>query len=289
MKNKDFSIHSYGLNGALKFVSAFTQNAVINSDFEVHTHYQEFEIYQFLEGDLFFAFEGGRIKIEEGSVVIIPSGVLHRPVIQSSCRYFRKRILFHKDLFIRFNADNFTLYKKLIKRKILIFTKEAVEKNGIDTLINDIENRLACTSPYNDFCALISLFALLIRAEEHSAEIQNINSSVPSEMISKILRYIDEHLSEDLSYRTISNVVFLSEKSLYKLFKSETGFALSNYINQRRIIMAQSALNAGSSAKTAACMAGFKDYSTFYRCFLKMVGVTPLQYSNLRKQYGNWG
>ena len=288
MKNKDFSIQYDGLNGTIKFVSALTQNAVPNSDFEVHTHYQDFEIYHFLEGDLFFAFEGRRIKIEEGSIIIIPNGVLHRPIIKNSCRYMRKRILFNKDLFVRFNTADFTLYKKLIKRNILILSKEAAQKNGIDELIRDIENRLALNSPYNDFCALISLFTLLIKAEEHSEQIQNIDSYVHSEMISKILRYIDEHLSKDLNYKMISNAFFLSEKSLYKIFKNETGFALGNYINQRRIIMAQSVLNAGGSAKTAAYTAGFKDYSTFYRCFLKKVGVTPAEYSNLRKQYDNF-
>ena len=158
MKNEDFSIHYYGLNDKIEFVSALTQNAVPNSDFEVHTHYQDFEIYHFIEGNLFFAFEGRRIKIEEGSIVIIPNGVLHRPIIKKSCRYFRKRILFNKDLFVRFNTSDFALYKKLIKRNILILTKETVKKNGMDKLISDIENRLSLNSSYNDFCALISLF-----------------------------------------------------------------------------------------------------------------------------------
>lgn len=282
MKNNDFSIHYHGLNGALKFLSALTENAVPNSDFEVHTHYQKFEIYQFLEGDLFFAFEGRRIKIEEGSVVIIPSGILHRPIIKTDCRYFRKRIMFDKDLFVKFNTIDFTLYKKLTQRNILILSKETVEQNGIDKLITDIEYRLALQSPYDDFCALISLFALLIRAEEHSEQIQDIDSYAHSETISDILRYIDEHLAEDLNYKMIAERFFLSEKNLYKIFKNETGFTLGNYIHQRRIIMAQSVLNAGGSAKTAAYTAGFKDYSTFYRCFLKKVGITPTQYSKER-------
>lgn len=284
MKNEDFSIHYYGLNGDFGFVSALTQDAVPNSEFEVHTHYRDFEIYYFLEGNLFFSFEGRRIKIEEGSIVIIPNGVLHRPIIKSSCRYFRKRILFNKALFVRFNTGDFTLYNKLIKRKILILTKAAVKMNEIDKLISDIENHLALSSPYNDFCSLISLFTLLIRAEENSTEIQKIDSYVHSEMVSQILKYIDEHISEDLSYKMISKAFFLSEKSLYKIFKNETGFALGDYINQRRIILAQSVLNAGGTANTAAYNAGYKDYSTFYRCFLKIVGVTPAQYINSIRQ-----
>ncbi len=68
------------------------------------------------------------------------------------------------------------------------------------------------------------------------------------------------------------------EKNLYKFLKKETGFTLSNYINERRIIKAQSELNAGNSANEAAASAGFKDYSVFYRSFLRKVGITPTEY-----------
>ena len=99
-----------------------------------------------------------------------------------------------------------------------------------------------------------------------------------------MLRYIDEHLTEDLSYKAFSKAFYMSEKSLYKFFKKETGFALSTYINERRIIMAQSLLNAGCPAKTAAFGAGFKEYSVFYRCFLKKVGISPTEYLKINRK-----
>ena len=278
MANKDVSIEYNGLNRTVWLISSVTENAIPNTDFEVHTHHQDFEIYHFLEGDLLFAFEGKHIKVEEGTMIIIPNGILHRPIIKSNCRYVRKRILFNKEIFINFNTIDLDLYNKLRKRKILLLSKETVEMAGINTLFNDIENYLEHNSSYNDFCALICLFSLLIKAEKHSEKVQNIITNTHGEKISQIIQYIDEHLADDLSYKTLSKVFYKSEKSLYKLFKTETGFALGNYINERRIIKAQSILNAGGSAKTAAYIAGFKDYSVFYRCFLKKVGITPTEY-----------
>ena len=284
MVNKDFSIKHSGLNGAIKFISSLTQKAYPNSDFEVHTHYQDFEIYHFLEGDLVFAFEGRYIKVEKGSMIIISNGVLHRPIIKSNCRYYRKRILFNKEIFIKFNTMDFEFYNKLKKRKILVLGKEKVEKTGIDTLFCDIERELALNTPYNNFCALISLFSLLIKAEKYSEQIENIVDDTHSEKISQIIRYIDEHMTEDLTYKALSETFCLSEKSLYKFFKKETGFALGSYINERRIIIAQSILNAGGSAQSAAYTAGFRDYSVFYRCFLKKVGMSPAEYIKVSRR-----
>lgn len=277
MKNKDYSIFTSGINGTVHFFSSLTQNALPNQDYEMHTHYQRMEVYYFLEGDVEFTFEGKHIKVENGSMLIVADGVLHRPIIKSKCRYCRKRIQFSKDAFIRLNPMALELYNKLKKHKILVVSRETVEQAGIKTLFSEIENYLANSTPFNDFCAQITLLSLLIKAEHHSEQREGMLNP-RNEKISQIIRYIDDHLSETLSYKSIADAFHMSEKSLYKFFKNKTGFALGNYITERRIIVAQSILNRGDSAKTAAFAAGFRDYSVFYRCFLKTVGMTPAEY-----------
>lgn len=280
MLNNDFTVQHNGLNGAITYISSLTQNALPNSEFEVHKHYLEFEIYYFLEGNLFFSFEGRHIKVQEGCMIIIANNMLHRPIIKNKCRYYRKRILFNKEIFIKMGYE---LYNILKKRKILVLSKESVEKSEVDTLFSNIENYLALKSSYDDFCALINLLSLLIKAEQYSEQIDDIITFAHSEKVAKIIEYIDKNLAKDLSYKVLSEVFYLSEKYLYKIFKNETGFSLSDYIKERRIIMAQSILNAGGSTKTAAYSSGFKDYSAFYRCFLKKVGVTPTEYIKLNQ------
>lgn len=275
MPNGDFSVQHSGLNGAITQVSALTERALPNSELEVHRHYHEFEVYYFLEGDLFFSFEGRHIKVQEGCMIIISNSMLHRPIIKNECRYFRKRILFNKDIFIKMGYE---LYNRLKKRKILVLGRKTVEEVGIDKLFCSVETCVAAGSSYDDFCALVSLLSLLIKAEQHGEQLDDYISFESSEKVSEIITYIDEHLTEDLSYKILSEAFYLSEKYLYKIFKNETGFTLSDYIKERRIIMAQSILNAGGSAKTAAYSSGFKDYSAFYRCFSKKVGITPTEY-----------
>ncbi len=276
MNKADFHMSSSGLDGNLTFISAVTDLASPNREFEVHAHYNEFEIYYFLKGDLSFAFEGKQYAVQEGSMVIIAPDTLHRPLIRSQCRYHRKRILFSNKIF----SDSYamSLSEILQKRRIMLINKEKTEALQLASLFEQIGDLLAKGTEYEAFCALISLFSFLIKAEKtgEREEVSVIYSG--NSKISEIVKYIEENISEDLSYKTISKKFFVTEKYLYKLFKKETGFTLSNYINERRIIKAQSVLNAGGTANEAAAASGFSDYSVFYRSFLRKVGIPPSQY-----------
>ena len=274
----DKSANYSGLNGDIQYITALTEKAQPNTEFEVHTHYNEFEIYYFLDGDLFFAFDGKRIMVEKGTMIIIANCMLHKPIIKTPCRYYRKRILFSKKVFTRINTTDFELYNSLRKRKILVFSPKEVETLGLNVLFDEIGASLEAGTAHDEFCALISLFSLLIKAEKNTVKHFENKLCVYSNKAVDIIQYIDEHLAEDLNYGTIAKKFYISEKNLYKFFKKETGFTLSNYINERRIIKALSELNAGNSATEAAAAAGFKDYSVFYRSFLRKVGITPTEY-----------
>ena len=97
-----------------------------------------------------------------------------------------------------------------------------------------------------------------------------------------IIKYINENLASDLSYKTLAEKFFISEKNLYNFFKRETGFPLSKYITKLRIIRAKEILSPGGSAFDAATAAGYDDYSVFYRNFVKETGITPAKYAQKR-------
>lgn len=278
MSHSDFTATNSILNGGISVVSAYNNCALPYGENEVHTHYDRLEIYYFLEGDLYFAFEGKQIPVQNGSMIIIDCGTLHRPIIKTKCKYRRKRILINKEIFLRLNTAEYDFYPLLHKKQILILDKETVEKTGCDKLFAEIENSVLKNTPYDNFCALVAIYSLLIKAEKNSKEYSISGSISGSEKIAQILEYINKNLKEDLNYKSISQRFYLSEKNLYKIFKSETGFTLSNYIKERRIIKAIALLNSGYSANKTALEVGFGDYSVFYRVFTKKVGLTPNEY-----------
>lgn len=125
---------------------------------------------------------------------------------------------------------------------------------------------------------MVPLISLLITAEKFSR--RNSENLLVSKngKSDEIVRFIEKNLFENLSYKTIAEKFYMSEKNLYKFFKKETCFTLGDYITERRIIKAQSVLSSGGSAGDAAILSEFSDYSVFYGNFLKKVGVSPTKY-----------
>ena len=50
---------------------------------------------------------------------------------------------------------------------------------------------------------------------------------------------------------------------------------LKQYINNKKILYAQSLLQTGMRATDVCEACGFRDYSTFYRLFRKITGISP--------------
>ena len=283
MNQPDFSFYATSSDSKLRFVSTLTNNAKENNEFEIHSHFDEFEIYHFVKGELSFAFEGTRLDIKDGTMVIISKGTLHRPIIKEPCVYYRKRLLFSKELFAGFDLSQFDFYNALTSSKIMVFDAKTVFELQLDALFEEIEDGLRKHTEYGDFCATVSLFSFLIKAVKSGKTLDANTFELHNDKILEIIRYINDNLTNELSYKEIADRFFFSEKSLYKFFKKNTGFSLSAYIKERRIIKSQELLISGKSATDAAVGAGFRDYTTFYRSFVKKTGVTPMDYIKNRR------
>lgn len=264
--------------GEIRFSDCLTEAATPNSEIEAHTHHDELEIYWFLDGDLFFAFEGERIPVMPGDMIVISSGQMHKPVLKSVCRYYRKRILFRRETLSEYCPAGLELYYRLSGRRILQLDRKTVEEQGLDKLFEQLVREGEDTSSYGQFCALTTLCYFLKTAEAAVPATEDIRSLRPGGKAGVLLEYIDDHLSEELNYQTLAEQAHISVKSLYQFFKQETGFTLGKYIKERRIIKAKSLLNAGLPASEAALNVGFKDYSVFYRNFLQETGISPAKY-----------
>lgn len=272
---------SYSLeikNKYATYVEALSEEATGNNGYDEHAHHDELEIYQFIDGELFFSFEGERIPVKGGDVIIIASGSLHRTIICNQCRYFRKRILVKNGFFASLPTGAIELKARLNKKKLILIDKQKFCGTELEDLLNEIEISIKKQTQYSDFCAMTALAAFLIKAEgrgdfgkEHFDRIGN--------KVADIVKYIDDNITSPLTYKHIAEKFHLSEKNLYKLFKSETGFSLSKYVKMRRIIKAKYLLNSGEPPSAASELAGFSDYSVFYRSFVSETGTSPIKYA----------
>ncbi|MBO7171184.1 MAG: helix-turn-helix transcriptional regulator, partial [Clostridia bacterium] len=97
--------------------------------------------------------------------------------------------------------------------------------------------------------------------------------------IDKALRYVKEHLSEDITVDRLATVAGFSKYHFVREFKRVTSYTVVTYINLARIehskeLLAQGEMTVGEIA--FAC--GFNNLSYFSKTFRAHTGMTPSEY-----------
>ncbi len=99
------------------------------------------------------------------------------------------------------------------------------------------------------------------------------------ERIYPILQHIQTNISDNLSLDSLSERYFINKFYLINLFKKATGFTITEYIIQTRIMKACELLKRGLSVQQVGELVGFNDNSHFIRTFKKHVGLPPKRYA----------
>jgi two-component system response regulator YesN len=96
-------------------------------------------------------------------------------------------------------------------------------------------------------------------------------------VVDSVKNYIALHIdNSDLSREEIAKHVFLNQDYLSRLFKKETGVALSDYIMQERIQLARELLQKTNMAiSEVASSVGYSNFSHFSKVFRKCIGLNP--------------
>jgi len=102
--------------------------------------------------------------------------------------------------------------------------------------------------------------------------------------VNRIKKYIDEHITEELTLAMLADEFEVSIHYLSHLFKKYTGDTVLRYINVRRLNLVRGYYASGMNLLDAALMAGFGYYSSFYRAYIKEFGVSPRKHQNLQNK-----
>ncbi|WP_248930058.1 response regulator [Paenibacillus hamazuiensis] len=106
-------------------------------------------------------------------------------------------------------------------------------------------------------------------------------------IVEKVKRYIDENLGQQaLSREDIASAVYLNPDYLTRVFKKEVGMPISDYLQQRRMQLAEELLKNGhQSVSDIALTVGYSNLSYFSTIFKKAVGVGPNDYRKQHRQH----
>lgn len=233
--------------------------------FKSHSH-NMVEIYYFLRGNARFVVEGNIFKLERGNILLMASGQTHNLLLEPSVVYERMALLIDTSAVppeyenlsekIYDGANLFTLDK----REQILF------EEGFATITkatNDIQKHLILS-----FASMV--FAMLGNKLTKSAL-----PKIEDDMIKKTINFINKNLSNELSLEIIANSLYCSRVTLNRKFREIMGCTVWEYVIRRRIYAARQQLFLGTNITSAYQKSGFSDYSSFFRAYKKVIGLSP--------------
>ncbi len=96
-----------------------------------------------------------------------------------------------------------------------------------------------------------------------------------TEVLKKILAYIDEHIYEKISLLELAEMAGYSPFYFSKLFSEIMGMSITGYIRIRKLQYALSSLREGRKVLDVSLMYAFDSHEGFTRSFTQLFGSTP--------------
>lgn len=239
------------------------------------------EIYVYIRGETDYIVEDQYISLEHGDIVVISPHEVHVPVIKAPCLYERFYLLIPFDSFSDFAFDPLSHFCPAKGHKISLPPKE---KDRFLQLLYQI-SELYDSKPSQGHTQLLAA-GLLLQAQSILAGTKETmpavteigaHSDIPA-LLRDILKHIGLHAQDIPSVEAIAKHFYISPQYLSALFKKHVGVTPSRYLRIKKIALAKSFLESGSSVAEACYACGFSDSSHFIKNFRQYVGMTPKQY-----------
>jgi len=234
------------------------------------------------------------ILLTDGDLLIIPPHFPHRLIISDSDTVVYS-LYFHKEFFepmdilsapvkqflLALLMDSSASAQRGVKLKVRLNdtqqqTYEAMFTCLLREMESNVELRLSAVN------SIINALLLIVAQgySENPGGKQQMNLAYNnSEAILRCMAYIDQHYMEDITVTKLLSLAAISRSSFNTLFPEISGTSFKTYLSRCRIRHAIDLLSVPSMTLTEISEAvGYQDFSTFYRNFIKVTGVSPSAY-----------
>jgi len=283
------------------FVLSYYRNSAENfhihkveSTFEArkpHTH-DYFQIYYIIYGSLIHFVKNDSSTLSHGDMFIIPPGMTHYITPTSDAVFYS--FSFMPDFFgeqTKANRLSLSFLKSLqtdfsqdIRPKISIEPEDIFYvENILEHMLKDFNEK---PLGYNETICAYALILVTLLARNYFEKAQ---SKLPDyfennkQFVIHCIEYIKNNFTDKISLEEISKRSAMSKGNFCTLFAELTGHSFNSYLNLCRIKKATEYIKQGYKITAVYGLCGYDDFSTFYRNFKKIMGVSPKEFKMMSK------
>ena len=257
---------------------------------KLHSH-EYFQVYYILHGKLIHHIEDMAASLSRSDVFILPPDIPHYIESNDDSLEFYS-MSFTSDYFSGIRESNkliadFLYYLKTSTEKKILprLTLPTDDVLFVDTIFNRIITEFSDKKRGNEEvikeCAsvLLSIFAR-IYFEQKS---ESLNTEINKHSVVHCIEYIKNHFDENISLSEMAKRATMSKTCFCNIFSSITGMPFKKYVNVCRIEKAAQMIKSGEKITTASSLCGFEYFSTFYRNFKNIMGISPVEYQKMHE------
>lgn len=241
--------------------------------FSMHIH-EQCEIYFFRSGDVEYLVEGSKYSLAEGSLMIMRPAESHTPKIIGNSRYERYALNFPISFACSVDPES-RLMKPFIDRPLGKNNMYGTAEIDMKIVSRLFEEMCYDGDDYDKQLTINTHLFILLDMISRAFNAKEASEHKPQNVSECIVMYVNNHLFEELSIPKLAKHFYFSPSQFSRVFRQATGAAPWEYITKKRLTAAKEKIRSGHSAQNACEACGFKDYSVFYRAYIKHFGCAP--------------
>lgn len=249
---------------------------------ESHFH-DRYEIYYLLSGERFYFIDHRMHLVQAGDLVFIDRYALHQTRDTGISHHERILIEFPHDFLEPLSGELAEIMPQLFRKGGYVIRLQDEERRRIEAMLFEMLSDAAGERRFAELHLKLQLAQLLVRAARITPQsIEHRDVFHPT--LREIIGWISTNFRDPaLKLEDVSERFAISKYYLCRLFKQDTGYTFTHYVNLLRIREAQRLLReTNEKVVTISEMAGFENLHHFCRVFKQVSRVSPLQY---RKSY----
>lgn len=253
----------------------------------VHTH-EGLEVYYFIRGNANYIIGDNIYDLSPGDMLMFQGSTIHRVNPSKDVPYIRSYVNFTTSfLQEQLSGDMFEKLMSLFESPSgMLIRWSPEEREEMETYFRAIHRENERESFGYELMLKTLLVQMLIAIYRKSKRMHEIapaqQQSHGQANVRRMLQYINQHFTENLSLLDLSNELHLNKYYMCHCFKEVTGYTINNYIISKRIEEAKKMLRTTDEPiGFISEKLGFNTAVHFSRSFKKYTGMSPQHY---RKQ-----